>query len=418
MGVDGWENYKFSEIVEIIGGGTPKTSMEEYWNGDIPWLSVKDFNNDFRTVFQSEKTITKKGLKNSSAKLLDKGDIVISARGTVGELTQLGRPMSFNQSCYGLKAKKVTTNNFVYYLLKHRIKDLQKKTHGSVFDTITRNTFNMLDVALPPLREQKQIAAILSVLDDKIELNHRINQTLESMAQTLFRSWFVDFEPFRDGEFVESELGLIPKGWGVEKLGQVVAVNESSINKSYPYEEIKYIDISSVKSGFLEKTSMHKLEEAPSRAKRLVKHGDTIWSTVRPNRKSYLYIYEPEENLVVSTGFVVLSPKKIPSTYLYEFVTTDSFVNYLSYSAEGSAYPAVRPDRFKKADIIMPPKEVLARFEALVVPIFKCIMENQKQSQTLQSLRDTLLPKLMSGEIRVPIEEEASNERADGTEAG
>ena len=89
MGVEGWENYKLSEIVEIIGGGTPKTSMKEYWNGDIPWLSVKDFNNDFRTVVQSEKTITKQGLENSSAKLLDKGDIVISARGTVGNLPNL-----------------------------------------------------------------------------------------------------------------------------------------------------------------------------------------------------------------------------------------------------------------------------------------------------------------------------------------
>ena len=123
--------YKLSEVMDLIGGGTPKTSIPEYWNGTIPWLSVKDFNNDFRYVYKTEKSITQLGLKNSSTKLLQKGDIIISARGTVGEIATIPFTMAFNQSCYGLRAKKGTvTSDYLYYLIKHNISVLKKKLMG------------------------------------------------------------------------------------------------------------------------------------------------------------------------------------------------------------------------------------------------------------------------------------------------
>lgn len=170
---------KLSEIIELIGGGTPKTSVEEYWNGNIPWLSVKDFNNEYRYVYDTEKKITQKGLENSSTKLLAEGDIIISARGTVGELAMIPYKMAFNQSCYGIRAKKdVVDNVFLYYLLKQNIYVLKKNTHGSVFDTITRETFESIEVELPSLDVQRNIANILSDYDDKIELNNKINNNL------------------------------------------------------------------------------------------------------------------------------------------------------------------------------------------------------------------------------------------------
>ena len=171
--------YKLSELMDVIGGGTPKTSKAEYWNGDIPWLSVKDFNNDCRYVYRTEKNITQEGLKNSSTKLLDSGDIIISARGTVGEIASIPYPMAFNQSCYGLRAKEeVTTSDFLYYLIKHNISVLKNQTHGSVFDTITRDTFQGIEVDIPEIKEQEKIASILADLDAKIELNIEINKNL------------------------------------------------------------------------------------------------------------------------------------------------------------------------------------------------------------------------------------------------
>lgn len=171
--------YKLSEIMDLIGGGTPKTSNPEYWNGNIPWLSVKDFGNDNRYVYETEKHITKFGLMNSSTKLLDKGDIIISARGTVGEIATIPYPMAFNQSCYGLRAKKeIVDEDFLYYLIKYNIRLLRKNTHGSVFDTITRSTFDEIEVDVPDLEVQKKIGYLLSELDKKIELNNKINNNL------------------------------------------------------------------------------------------------------------------------------------------------------------------------------------------------------------------------------------------------
>lgn len=148
--------YKLSEIMELIGGGTPKTSVDEYWGGEIPWLSVKDFNNDNRHVYKTEKTITDMGLQNSSTKLLRPGDSIISARGTVGEIAMIPFPMAFNQSCYGLRAKPdIVDSTYLYYLVKHNVTVLKKNTHGSVFDTITRETFSNIEVDIPKWNVRK-----------------------------------------------------------------------------------------------------------------------------------------------------------------------------------------------------------------------------------------------------------------------
>ncbi len=171
--------YKLSEVMDIIGGGTPKTTKPEYWNGSIPWLSVKDFNNDYRYVYRTEKTITQLGLENSSTKLLQKGDVIISARGTVGEIATIPFPMAFNQSCYGLRAKRdIVTADFLYYLIKYNVFVLKKNTHGSVFDTITRDTFDGIEIEIPNLQIQEKITSILSDFDEKIELNNAINDNL------------------------------------------------------------------------------------------------------------------------------------------------------------------------------------------------------------------------------------------------
>ena len=277
-----------------------------------------------------------------------------------------------------------------------------------------------IPVFLPPLPEQRAIASVLGSLDDKIEANRRMNRTLEAMARTLFRSWFVDFDPVRakaDGHapagldaamaalfpdrFEASPLGNIPAGWRLSSLGEVVGLNERAITRGYPHERIEYVDISSVTAGTLDTTTPYALGEAPSRAKRLVEHGDTIWSCVRPNHKSYLFIHSPPENLVVSTGFVVLCPRSVTPEFLYGWTTTADFVDYLTMNADGSAYPAVRPDHFERAPILIPSGSVLDNFEAIVSPLRDRMAANTEKSRTLAALRDGLLPRLVSGTLRV-----------------
>ena len=244
-----YNKYPLSEIVDIISGGTPKKSVKEYWeNGTIPWLSIKDFNNDNRHVYNSSDYITELGLENSSANLLEKGDVILSARGTVGEVAQLSRRMAFNQSCFGLRANdKYTTNEYIYYWLKHNISYLKNNTHGSVFDTINRKTFENLYVELPTKQYQNEVTEILTRLDDKIELNKQITDTLEEIASTLFKHWFVDFEfpnedgnPYKSsgGKMIESELGEIPLGWAYITLNDF---SENLISGGTPSRKnIKY----------------------------------------------------------------------------------------------------------------------------------------------------------------------------------
>lgn len=236
-----WTKVPLSKIIDLSGGGTPKRKNPEYWGGTIPWLSIKDFNHDRRYVNTTEESITKLGLENSATKLLSKGNLIVSARGTVGAISQLSQPMAFNQSCYGVNAKTdYTTNDFLYYLIKYHIDNFKRISHGAVFDTITRKTFQHLNVSLPPLSEQHIICNILGTLDDKIELNRRMSETLEEMAQALFKSWFVDFDPVRakmegrntglpkhiadlfSDRLVESELGKIPEGWKVKLFEDIV----------------------------------------------------------------------------------------------------------------------------------------------------------------------------------------------------
>ncbi|HMT71227.1 MAG TPA: restriction endonuclease subunit S, partial [Saprospiraceae bacterium] len=197
---------KLSSILDIISGGTPSTTISEYWeNGTIGWLSVTDFNKDLRFVYDTDKKITEIGLKNSNTKMLEVGDIIISARGTVGALAQIGKPLSFNQSCFGLRGKKgIADNNYLYYCLKNYVHNIKKRSQGSVFDTINLNSFDLMEIDIHDLVSQQKIASVLSSLDFKIELNNRINAQLEQMAKTIYDYWFVQFDFPMSAEYAAS----------------------------------------------------------------------------------------------------------------------------------------------------------------------------------------------------------------------
>lgn len=205
---------------------------------------------------------------------------------------------------------------------------------------------------------------------------------------------------FPDG-FEDAETGKVPRGWKVGKLGDAIRINERSIRKGEVEGDIQYIDIASVSVGRCEGPDVMDFEDAPSRARRKVQHGDTIWSCVRPNRRSFYQIHSPPDNLLVSTGFAVLSTGKLPAQYVYYFTTTADFTDYLTNNADGSAYPAVRADHFAAADVLLPDDGVLHAFEEIALPLRDKVAHNEQESQTLASLRDTRLPKLLSGEIRV-----------------
>lgn len=233
----GWKKYVLSDIVEIIGGGTPKTSIPEYWNGDIPWLSVTDFSGDSRYVYDTEKKITQDGLENSSTKLLLKDDIIISARGTVGELAQLSSPMAFNQSCFGIRAIPDKLNqSYLYYLLRTVIEELRQNSHGSIFSTITRKTFDTVEVIIPPHEEQENIAGILGSLDDKIEANNRIIQTINNLGDHLTKKYIESASEVRKlFEIADVTMGQSPAGNYINIDGKGIPFFQGKKDFGYRY---------------------------------------------------------------------------------------------------------------------------------------------------------------------------------------
>ena len=191
-----WQEMILEDMTEVIGGGTPKTNVEEYWNGDIPWVTPKDLSNyPKRHISRGERNISQQGLVNSNAKLLAKGTVLLTTRAPIGYLAIASNNVSTNQGFKSLKPKQGTNGLFLFYLLKNNIDYLKTQANGSTFQELSSLTLKSLSFLFPSLSEQKIIAHILGTLDDKIELNQKINENLENIAQTIFKSWFVDFDP-------------------------------------------------------------------------------------------------------------------------------------------------------------------------------------------------------------------------------
>jgi len=236
-----------------------------------------------------------------------------------------------------------------------------------------------------------------------MENSQRRVRLLEAMARALYREWFVNFRfpGHEDLPRVSSPLGDIPEGWEVRKLADVAEVNRAQINARTSPDELHYIDISSVSPGQIDTIATYAFADAPGRARRIVQHGDVLWSCVRPNRRSHAQVMHPEPNTIASTGFAVLTATKVPSTFLYFATTTDDFVAHLTNNATGSAYPAVTAATFEKADLLIPSTPLLKKFGDATIPMAEQIHTLQRRIQNLRRTRDLLLPRLLSGQVNL-----------------
>ncbi|MDY0292527.1 MAG: restriction endonuclease subunit S [Desulfuromonadaceae bacterium] len=462
-------SYRLSDVIEIIGGGTPKKKVSEYWSGDIPWLSVVDFNSDERFVDNTAEKITELGLQESSTKLLEAGQVIISARGTVGCLAQLTVPMAFNQSCYGLSGKSgVLDNDYLYYLMRVKVAELQQKTHGAVFDTITRETFNHIEVKIPALSTQKVIAKVLGSFDYKIKLNHQINQTLEQMAQAIFKSWFVDFEPVKakvaaleaggseddallaamqaiagnalfasdaadadaatqlarlqaehpeqyatlrataelfPSAMQESDLGEIPEGWEASTLSDFCEFQNGYAFKGKDWADSGFpvVKIGSVKPGFVDltKVSYVSSETVAGLERFELKAGDIlVGMTGYPGETGLVPNYADRVFLNQRVGRFIPNEKYLYA-YIFSAVRGSEFKVFVESQAHGSAQANISGKAILQYPLISGSKNLMMRFYEVVNPQIQQMICLNAESSQLGELRDTLLPKLLSGELSV-----------------
>ncbi|MEC9491692.1 restriction endonuclease subunit S [Flexistipes sp.] len=404
-----------ADLCEIFLGGTPKKSISSYWGGEIKWATAKDIaNSHSRYIKHTENTITQEGLKNSAAKLLEKDTIVITARGTVGAMCMLAEPMSFNQTCYGLVAKSMVDQHYLYYALKNALNQIRSLSYGTVFDTITMKSFKNLEILLPDLSKQKAIAHILGSLDDKIELNRKMNETLEEMAKAIFKSWFVDFDPVhakaegRDtglpdeisalfpDRFEGSELGQIPKGWKMLPLDQIADfLNGLALQKFPPANEPNKLPI--IKIAQLRKGNTTNSDYASSNLEKkfIVEDGDVLFSW---SGSLLVKIWCGGKGALNQHLFKVTS-KKFPKWFyfLWSSYHLNEFINIASTKVTTMGH--IQRKHLKQAMCFIPPEEVMRQIDDLFHNIVDKIIANNVEDKSLYLLRGELLPKLINGEI-------------------
>jgi type I restriction enzyme, S subunit len=358
------------------------------------------------------------------------GDVLYSREGTyfgVAAEVPLGTRVCLGQRMVLLRPEPTRVHfRFLRYWLNSPVMASHIHGHrdGTVAERLNLPTIRGLPVALPPLSEQHAIAKILGTLDDKIELNRRMNETLEAMARALFQSWFVDFDPvhakiegrWHRGEslpglpaylwdlfpnrLVDSELGETPEGWEVGTLRDFSSLNPEAWSKETRPAVINYVDLSNTKWGRIEAVTAHAQQDAPSRAQRVLRPQDTIVGTVRPGNGSYAFIQE--DGLTGSTGFAVLRPLRIDyAEFVYFAATAAENIEVLSHLADGGAYPAVRPEVVAATPVVRHSLDLLVKFSRVTRPLLAKMAENEREARTLAAIRDALLPKLISGELRV-----------------
>lgn len=412
---EGWRRVKLENLGEIVSGGTPKTSMKEYWNGKVAWLTPKDFSNQKNKYWKKgERSITDEGLKNSSAKLMPKGTVLFTSRAPIGYVGIANTEVSTNQGFKNIIANKENSNEFIYYLLKYITPNIESIAGGSTFKEISASAFKNIEVEVPDLETQEKIASILSALDDKIEINNEMNKTLEEMAQTLFKRWFIDFdfpnengEPYRSsgGKMVDSELGEIPEGWEVgnfEDIGIIASggTPSKSNEEYYTKNGIPWItpkDLSLNKNKFITKGSLDITEKGLAKSStKLLPKGTVLFSSRAPI--GYLAIAEVD--VTTNQGFKSIIPNNSENTeFIYQLLK--EITPHIESIAGGSTFKEISSQGMKGINITIPSNLILKKYFEITDSFNRKIQNLEKEIQSLTEIRDTLLPKLMSGEIEV-----------------
>ena len=458
-----WHKYSLEEIcLKVTSGGTPsRKNPKLYENGNINWVKTKELNNGY--IWESEEKITEEAVRKSSAKLLPVNTILLAMYGaTVGELGVLGKEMACNQACCALIIDpKKADYRFIFYLLRLYKKEIQSLATGAAQQNLSAKTIKEFCFYIPSLEKQTEIADILSELDKKIELNTQINQTLEQIAQALFKSWFVDFEPvrakvqaFSDGlsleqaelaamqtisgktpeeltalsqaqpdryaelaetakafpcEMVEIDGVEVPRGWDNQSVGDVINVVDYVANGSFATlkENVTlltepdyaiYVRTTDFNSGFSKELRYVNKSAYDFLAKSVLIGNEVIISNVGDVGTVFRSPSWLGMPMTLGSNAIALKNYDIPH-YLYLYFSSHKGQHDISSIVTGSAQLKFNKTNFRSLNVLMPNNTLLTKFEKFVLPIFGKIDINMAENLKLAEIRDLLLPRLLSGEI-------------------
>ncbi|MDR4467857.1 MAG: restriction endonuclease subunit S [Nitrospira sp.] len=419
----GWRWTALSDVARLESGHTPSRRHPEYWGGDVPWIGIKDATeNHGRVLTDTFQHTNELGIANSSARILPANTVCLSRTASVGYVVVMGKPMATSQDFVNWVCSDALDHQFLKYVLLAEHSAFLRFASGTTHQTIYFPEVKAFHVCLPPLPEQRAIAHILGTLDYKIELNRRMNETLEAMARALFKSWFVDFDPVRakaegrdadlpkhlvdlfPDSFEDSELGEVPRGWEVKLFADTIEIV----------------------GGGTPKTSVAEYWD-----------GDIPWfSVVDAPTNSEVWVVDTEKKVtragidksstsVLPVGTTIISARgtvgrialvglpmamnqscyglrgRAGAQGFFNYFSTRQLVTRLQQHAHGSVFDTITRDTLAGVSVAVPAVALIEEFENRVAPSLQRIRAGLLETRTLTALRDTLLPKLISGEVRV-----------------
>lgn len=424
-----WELKKVKDFAEVVGGGTPSTEVRDYWGGGIPWISPKDLSKyNSKYIKKGNKSITQLGIENSSAKLLPSKSLLFSSRAPIGYLAINTIPVTTNQGFKSLIPKKGFCVEYLYYLFKNNIKILESYSAGTTFKEISGSVIKEIEFLMPGYNEQIKISNVLSILDEKIELNKKINENLQELAKILFKSWFIDFDPVRakvenrstglskeisdlfPNSFQESEVGDIPKNWKVVNLDYVTSKFTTGLNprKNFVlgsgenfYITIKNLgDFEIVLDDKCDKVNSEAIKKINARSN--LNKDDILFSGIGTIGK-VIYVFDEPKNWNISESVFSMkaNPDVIYPSFLYQLLKSYPLQSYVEAHAEGSVQKGIRMGSLKLYKFPLSNFEIQNKFNEIISPMINKISINLKEIKNLVAIRDILLPKLISGELRI-----------------
>ena len=375
-----WKTYRIGDICKrVCSGGTPKSTEPSYYDGEIPWLNTKEII--FNRISSTEKHITQSGLDNSSAKWIDKNSVIVAMYGATAAKVAINTiPLTTNQACCNLSIDETKADyRFVYYWLCSRYTELASLANDGAQQNLNAQQIKDFEIKLPEIHTQQKIADLLWSIDNKIICNKSIKDNLEQQAQALYKSWFIDFEPFKDQGVVDSEIGLIPEGWHCTTLSEFLSIKYGKDHKKLSEGIIPVYG-----SGGLMRYVDTKLHE-----------GEAVLIPRKGSLNNVLYVNEAF--WTVDTMFYSIPKQEDSCIYTYLFLANKD----LASMNAGSAVPSMTTDILNNMPITAPPAEVLKQFNNICDVYFSRINQNNIENANLSNQRDTLLPKLMSGELKI-----------------
>jgi len=386
-----WKECKLGDVCEFQEGYVnPSQNFSEYFDGNIKWLRATDLNNG--NVYNTSRTLTEKGFLSAgkSAKLFKPNTIGISKSGTIGRLGILKDYMCGNRAVINIAPSEKVNTQFIYYSLLNRQEQFEHLAVGSVQKNLYVPILAELKIKLPSISKQNEIVKVLSSFDDKIELNNQINRNLEEQAQALFKSWFIDFEPFG---------GKMPCDWEIGKLGDFVEIKRGGSPRPIQeflsdsgYRWLKISDVTALNSPFILQIAEH-IKESGLNKTVFLKAGSLVLSnSATPGIPKILDL-----DSCIHDGWLYFPKSKLSNEFLYLFFKDirKDLVNL----GNGSIFTNLKTEILKNFDTALPSQKVLDDFQKIVEPLFKQMLNIQRENQSLSTLRDSLLPKFMSGEI-------------------